>query len=234
MGAGLSRLSSVIGEIAVDESAPSGAFGEIDRLARSPDPEAVAACHRKAVRDAYWEAEDLGAVAPLAAAGYAHCWVAAGAAEGEVAYRLRSEAKALMYDLASSTWPGWGEPGVEVLERDLQIGLDAAITNLQLARELDKGDLPESRALWMLGGHMLAAGRYLEAGDRFCEGAALAEAAGESAEARLGEAFAALSAVLAGTEGAEQTFDAAVARLAAEEEGATLVEQGSTARDVFE
>lgn len=218
----------------MEESAPSGAFGEIDRLARMPDPEAVAAGYRQAVRDAYWEAKDLGAVAPLAAAGYAYCLAAAGAADGESAYRLRSEAKALMYDLASFAWPGWGEPGVEVLERDLQIGLYAAITNLQLARELDKGDVPESRALWMLGGHMLAAGRHPEAGDRFSEGAALAEAAGESAEARLGEAYAALSAVLAGTEGAEQSFDAAVARLAAEEGGATLVEQVSTARNVFE
>lgn len=223
-----------MGEVAVEEGVPSGAVGEIDRLAHMEDPEAMAAGYRQAVRDAYWEAKDLGAVAPLAAAGYAHCLVAAGAAEGEAAYRLRSEAKALMYDLASFTWPGWAEPGVEVLERDLQIGLDAAITNLQLARELVKGELPESRALWMLGGHMLAAGRYLEAGDRFSEGAALAEAAGESAEARLGEAFAALSAVLAGTEGAEHSFDGAVARLAAEEDGATLVEQVSTARDVFE
>ena len=126
----------------MDESAPRDVVGVIGCLAGETDPEVGAAGYRQAVRDAYWEAKDLGAVTSYASAGYAHCLSAAVAAEEEAAHRLRSEAKALMYDLASFTWPGWGEPGVEVLERDLRIGFDAAITNLRLARDLDKGDLP--------------------------------------------------------------------------------------------
>jgi len=126
----------------MEDAALPGVVGEVARLAGLSDPEAAAAGYRQAVRDAYWEAKDLGAVTSYASAGYAHCLSAAVAAEEEAAHRLRSEAKALMYDLASFTWPGWGEPGVEVLERDLRIGFDAAITNLRLARDLDKGDLP--------------------------------------------------------------------------------------------
>jgi hypothetical protein len=219
--------------VAVDDSASRGVVGEIGRLAGMADPETAAAGYRQAVRDAYWEAQDLGAVTAFASAGYSHCLAAAAAAEGEAAYRLRSEAKALMYDLASFTWPGWGEPGVEVLERDLRIGLEAATANLRLAAELDKGDLPVSRALWMLGGHLLAAVRYSEAGERFSDGAVLAASAENSAEARLGEAFAALGSLLEGGAGAQQQYDDAIARLAAEEEGAALVEQVATARKVF-
>lgn len=218
----------------MEDVALPGVVGEIARLAGLSDPEAAAAGYRQAVRDAYWEARDLGAVTSYASAGYDHCLSAAAAAVGEAAYLLRSEAKALMCDLASFTWPGWGESGVEVLERDLRIGLEAAFTNLRLAGELDKGDLATSRALWMVGGHMMAAERYDEAGAHFIEGAALAETASEPAEARLGEAFAALSATLARAEGAEPRLDVAIARLAAVEEGAALVDQVVTARDVFE
>jgi hypothetical protein len=198
------------------------------------DPETAAAGYQQAVRVAYWEAKDLGAVVSLAAAGYAHCVAAAATAGTEAAYRLGSEAKALMYDLASFTWPGWGEPGVAVLERDLEIGFEAAVTNLRLARELDKGDLALSRAMWMLGGHLLASGRLAAAGEHFATGATLAEAAGSPTEARLGEAFVALVALVGGEEHARQSWDEAIARLSADDEGAALVEQVVTARQVFQ
>lgn len=217
----------------MDDSAPRDIVDEIGRLAGEVDPEVAAAGYRQAVRDAYWKAKDLGAVTSYASAGYAYCLSASATAEGEAAHRLRSEAKALMYDLASFTWPGWGEPGVAVLERDLRIGLEAAIANLRLAGELDKGDLPRSRALWMLGAHLLVADRYSEAGERFSEGAVLAASAENSAEARLGEAFAALASLLDGGPRAQQHFDDTIARVAAEDDGAALVEQVATAREVF-
>jgi len=85
----------------------------------------------------------------------------------------------------------------------------------------------------MLGAHLLAAGRYPEAGERLREGAALAASAENSAEARLGEAFAALAWLLDGGTGAQQHFDDTIARLAEEDEGAALVEQVATAREVL-
>jgi hypothetical protein len=217
----------------VSAGASPDVVAEIGHLAGLADPEVAATGYRQAVRDAYWDTKDLGAVAWFAAAGFVYCRVAARNADAEVAYRLQSEAKALMYDVASFTWPGWAEPGVEVLGRDLQIGCEAAVANLRLAAELDKGDLALARARWMLGGHLLAAGRHSEAGDQYSQSAVLAEAAGSPEEARLGEAFAALGAVLAGADGAQQSLDAAIVRLAAAEGGAALVEQLTTARDVF-
>lgn len=85
----------------------------------------------------------------------------------------------------------------------------------------------------MLGAHLLAAGRYSEAGERFREGAVLAASAENSAEARLGEAFAALAWLLDGGTRAQQHFDDTIARLAEEDEGAALVEQVATAREVL-
>ena len=141
-----------------------------------------------------------------------------------------------MYDLASFTWPGWGESGVEVLERDLRIGLEAAITNLRLARRTRQGRPSRRRehcgwsadTCW----RQTATTRPESASARVRHSP---RPPSESAEARLGEAFAALSAVLDGDRGRRAALRrSTIARLAAEEEGAALVEQVATARDVFE
>ena len=66
----------------MEDVALPGVVGEIARLAGLSDPEAAAAGYRQAVRDAYWEAQDLGAVTSYASAGYAHCLSAAAAAVG--------------------------------------------------------------------------------------------------------------------------------------------------------
>ena len=81
----------------VHDRGPNDVLRTIDRVNGMSDPEAGAAAYRQPVREAYWESRDLGAVALLAAAGYAYCMAAAGAAstvDGAAAYRLRSEAKA--------------------------------------------------------------------------------------------------------------------------------------------
>src|SRR5262249_4217240 len=86
------------------------AFAAIEYLQRQKDALAIVGAYADAVRLLYWERKDLDGVVALAQAGIQHAMIAAMAAEShgpERAHVLRSTAKALAYDLASFTWPGW-------------------------------------------------------------------------------------------------------------------------------
>ena len=216
---------------AIEASGENGPIGAIAYLAGIEDDREAGAAHAGAMRDAYWQGEDLALVVALGYAGITRCFTAAARADPDTALELRSTAKAMSYNLASFTWDGWGDRAVSPL--DLGAGLAAAEENLRLAHELDKGDLPVSRALWMLGAHLVSAGRRDEARQRFTAAAAGARTAAAEAEALLSEAFAALCDVLEGAPGAEDDLERRLAILGEAEDGPAFVEQVTTAREVF-
>ncbi len=76
----------------------------------------------------------------------------------ELANKLRSGAKGCADDFASYAWSGWDEPGITITQADRAAGFDAARVNLRLAIELERGDLPTSRAHWMVGAYYLETG----------------------------------------------------------------------------
>lgn len=209
-----------------------GAFAAIAELATVADVDAAAEGYSQAMRQAYWEAKDLSLATAMAYAGCSRLLAAATDADEDRAYRLRSAAKGLMYDLASFTWPGWDEAGIDIAPSDAAAGLAAARANLAMAVELGKGDLPVSRGQWMLAAHLLTAGDHAAAADHFSEARRLADAAGASAEARLADAFIALTRLAAGT-GEADDLDTAVAGLEATDDGPSLVGQVVTARSVL-
>ncbi|HLJ56388.1 MAG TPA: hypothetical protein VKT77_15220 [Chthonomonadaceae bacterium] len=182
----------------------------------------------------YWKVKDLpGSVAALRAAAQHGLTAAEGDPERRNA--LRSEAKGACYDIASFTWPGWDEPGIEISASDIAVGYDAARTNLRLAQELEKGDLPLSRGHWMLAGQALARLSHDEAIEHYGHGARFAEAAGVEAERLLCKGFASLAGLVAHPEdgGAEARVRSALSGLASLEGGKFFADQIQAAARVF-
>ena len=67
-----------------------------------------------AMRRSYPDHHDVALAVAIAYAGVSRLLAAAASSEAEKAYTLRSAAKSLTYDVASFTWPGWDEPGIEL------------------------------------------------------------------------------------------------------------------------
>ncbi len=159
---------------------------------------------------------------------------ATGTTNPDLAYQLRSVAKAIAYNLASFTWPGWDEPGMPLGITDIKIGLDAARTNLRLAQELDKGDLPLCRAYWMVAAQEMAVKNYIQAKNHFDQAAHHAELANEKPEALLCQGFACLCVSLSQeATGAKENLAAIKAELAPLEHGSDFIAQIETAARVF-
>lgn len=207
---------------------------------RLPDAEDAARAFGDLVGRLYWQDKDLPAVVAFAQEGIRFCLDSADAAEGagetERALTLRGAAKGLAYNLGSFSWPGWDEPGILVDSAALAIGRDAARLNLRLAQELGRGDLPLSRAHWLLGAHLLAA-REAEPAERSFEYAAnRAQAAGAPGEELLACAFALLAKrfrTAAADDEADGLLEAVLGCLAGVEQGTGFVQQVETAARVL-
>ena len=203
----------------------------IDDLMTRPDPVAACKAIHQAMRETYWKRKDLAATVTLGRIGIQFA-LAAGGQHGEA---LRGAAKAMCYDLASFTWPGWDEKGIAITASDLAVGLDAGRANLRLARELNKGNLPLSRACWMLAGQYLARRDYALAREHFGRGAACAVAAGSKADELLGLGFAALTDLVSssGDSEAQRRVEEIKGQLKSEKDGEMFIKQIETAGMVF-
>ena len=212
-----------------------GALAAIGALAEVIDTGALSDAYREAMRTAYWDDHDVHVVIAVAYAGISRLLAAAAdpGTDEEAEYALRSAAKGLTYDLASFTWTGWDEPGIDIDPSMAAAGLAAARANLSMAHGLGKGDLPLSRAHWMLGAHQLTSRDLAGAAISFEEAADRARAAGEDADAALAEAFEALTTVVADPS-ALGAYEAALNRLQLLDGGEGFVGQVETARAVLD
>ena len=213
-------------------------FTAIEFLNQQAEPLIVAETYNDLVKELYWQQRAITQVVAMSRAGIQYCFDQAekvAAADMESAYTLRSAAKQLAYNLASYTWPGWNEPDIELAPLHVTAGLDAARVNLRLALELDKGDLPLSRAYWMLAGHLLAAKAVNGAEANYRRAAMYADRTDEEIDRLLALAFAALAhwTLKPKSNGRRQNYKKAREDLAAVEDGAAYQEQLDNARDVF-
>jgi hypothetical protein len=208
-------------------------FRAVEFLSGQPDdPLAVADTFNQVALHLYWEVKRLPQVISLARAGIQYALAQAAAEfDPEQAAELKRKARVMAYNLASCTWPGWGEPDIPLTLADMAVGLDAARACLRLATELGEGDLRLARANWMIGAHLLATRDMESARAAFELAAIYAEAAEASADLLLARAFTALIDVLAGDDPA--SLEAIEAELAAVEDGPDFVQQVETARRVF-
>lgn len=175
-------------------------FAVVEQLSRETDALAAAKLFGEAANHLYWNDKDLAASVAMGRAGVQHalCAAATHSDNAPLPLELRGHAKAMAYNIASFTWPGWDEPGIVIGPSDLVTGFDAAKANLRLAIELKKGPLPMSRAHWMLAAQELAAQKYDDATHDFAKGSEHADAAGEEADKHLCLGFEILSGILSG------------------------------------
>lgn len=220
--------------------AAADTFAAIDALHEpSADPNAIAKAYSELVLHLYWQQKDLSAAISMARAGIQYCLhtAAYGNLAPDAAEALRGSAKAIAYNLGSFCWPGWDEPGIAVDATALYFGRDAARLNLRLAQELGRGDLPLTRAHWLLGAHHLAAGDTDQAKQSFEASARHAGTAEARAEELLAQGFALLSTLLGqSTEDSHLRTDlnAIKAQLAELENGDEFVKQIDTAGRIFD
>jgi hypothetical protein len=144
-------------------------FAAIEHIHRAGSPLEIAALYQSLVIDLYWKGRDLPAVIFLGRAGIQHCLVQSLAPNTapELVEKFRSVAKALAYNLASFTWPGWEEAGIAPTADQIAFGQDCAKLNLRLAIELCKPPLAVSKAHWLLGAHALASRQFDRAQTHF-------------------------------------------------------------------
>jgi len=205
----------------------------IEFLSAGTDVAVSARAFDEAMRQLYWEQKDLDASVAIGRAGIQFC-LNAGRRGGCDSGMMRGLAKAIAYNLASFTWPGWDEPGIAVTRTHVVIGLDAARTNLRLAAELDKGSLAASRAYWIMAAHQLAAGETEAAFNGFQAGARHATAAGMPADELLNRGFGELVNLLVSPRGSGRAqLDDTLALLREMKDGKQFAEQLETAKRVF-
>lgn len=211
-----------------------GTFAAIAVLAELASAADVADACNEAMRRSYWELRDVQLSVGLAYAGTALLLrLADDERDATVERDLQIAVKGLLYNIASFTWPGWDEEGIEIAPSDQAAGLDAARASLDLVERLDLDELQRSRSHWMLGAHLLTSGEHAAAVDSFDQAIESAGRAGKPTDEKLATAFRALAGLADGSLEANEDLDAALDDLSAVEHGPDFVTQVTTARRVL-
>ncbi len=175
-------------------------FAAIIFLCELPDPIITLNTLVDLMRHQYWKEKDLVGALAFARAGIQFGLQSAldfDSSDPDLAYELRSAAKGFAYNFASFAWIGWDEPGIEITRADHYAGRDSARVNLRLAIELQRGDLPSSRAYWLVGAYHMADGEYNQAIDNFNLGINFAKQANATVDELLNHGYVLVAKMLA-------------------------------------
>lgn len=228
----------VVVERALQEYDAKDSFAAVEYVCAQSDPLIAVQSFFDLTGHCYWKQRDLSAALVFARAGLQYGLTTAATlskTDPERATELRALAKGLAYDIASFTWPGWNQDGIEISEEQLAEGLQAARANLRLAKELKKGALPMFRAYWVLGAQELAAGNMQSSSPAFLMAAAHAEEANSRGEELMARSYVCMVAVLAAEdmEASSERLHGLLAELRKEKDGPFLADQVETALQVF-
>lgn len=213
-----------------------GSAAAIEHLQSQSDPLAILTAFNELGRHAYWQLNDLDAAVALSQAGMAYGEEQVQTAEAELARELNLQLRAIAYNLASYTWPGWDEDWIEEIpQKYLQLGLEAAQYCLALTQQPAESELRHSRAHWMLAAHQLAAGQYAQAKANFAKGIEYAEQAQAHADVLLNHGFTHLVSLIEdpNDQGAQSALEAIQAELAKLDHGDAFIQQMEDALRVF-
>jgi hypothetical protein len=213
-------------------------FAAIISLCRFQDPKLTLNILADIMRHQYWKEKDLVGTLAFARAGIQFGLQTAldyDISEPELAYELRSAAKGFAYNFASFAWRGWDEPGVVITGADQAAGFDAARVNLRLALELERGDLPTSRAYWMVAAYHLAEGDHVQAVANFEQGVLFARQAGAGVDELLNHGYILVTKMLATPEDGslQKDYEKLQTAFREVEHGEDFIQQMDTARKVF-
>jgi hypothetical protein len=114
--------------------------------------------------------------------------------------------------------------------------MDAAKTNLRLAKELNKGELPLSRALWVLGAHHVAIRELAPAKEFFSDAAKHAAKANAKADELLCIGYLHLTSLVVGPDdvAAKTALQRTKEELSAVKDGKEFMQQLEVALSVFQ
>lgn len=172
--------------------AQSDSFAVIEFLDQQEDQLRVAKTYSELVKHLYWKKKNVPDMVALSRAGIQFALAAGNLVHKQDLVKtllLREQAKTIAYNLASYTWIGWDEPGIILTETDQCYGLEGAKTNLRLAFELEKGDMPISRAYWMQAAQLLSAGQLAASRCAFQKAVIYATRAGAAADRLIARGF---------------------------------------------
>lgn len=124
---------------------------------RNLTPDELKQAARNVRKTFYWEKKDLATYVVVTK------HLLATAIEnhkkgGECAKEFGSRVLGLGYDLASMTWPGWDEDGIDVTEELRKMGLEASKLIVVFGTEQGIPDKSLHDLYWMLGAHLLTDG----------------------------------------------------------------------------
>jgi hypothetical protein len=215
-----------------------GTSAAVAYLSSGESTTAVAEAYNEIIKKLYWIDKDIPRVVTMSHAGIEYCMDPSRLADlpDEAARtELRSLGKQLAYNLASFTWPGWNEADLDIAPQYMADGLDAARLNLRLALELNKGDLPVSRAYWMLGAQLMARGAQEGAAANFRRAQLYASRANAMADEMINGTYALLAAWLTRLDCREcaRDYQKAWKRLGDLKDGESYQIQLNNARSVF-
>jgi hypothetical protein len=227
-----------LAEKAIELYKTEDSFTAIIFLCELSDPKITMNTLADVMRHQYWKEKDLVGALAFARAGIQFGLQTAldyDRSDPDVAYDLRSAAKGFAYNFASFAWIGWDEPGIEITRADHFAGIDSARINLRLAIELERGDLPTSRAYWLIGAYHLADGEYSEAISAFEQGITFAKQAGASVDELLNHGYILVTKMLASPEDTSLLQDLESLKVAFREveHGEDFIQQLDTAHAVF-
>ena len=217
--------------------AEDGPDAVIERLQAHDDPRAAPILFSMLAQYSHFELKQVPVMIELAQTGIAYAQQRADAADpgSEEATYFLERVKAMSFNLAANTWPGWGDD-VELGEAELAIGMEAARNHTATVDKLGLGPDKRGVSQWIVGAHELAAGNLEAARGHFTRARQLATEAKSEASVKLADGYLAIVDVLQGAPGARERLDAVIAHFAARDDEDSRIYGGQlrTALAAFE
>ena len=181
-------------------------------LEKQGEPLQVMDTYSNVVKKLYFAEKGAKSLVIVGKAGIAYCEAKAKSifeTDPDLAYKYRSWAKTIAYDISANTWPGWNDEGVVISAEDMAEGKKMAEFNLKMANELNKPQDKIAIAYWLLGAHEIAAQAYSKAIIAFEKGKELHS--DDPLGSALCEGFIGISQILSGnTSSGESRLNAAL------------------------
>jgi hypothetical protein len=131
-------------------------------LAAGADAADIAQRYADVTQALYRERKNVTQMLAVAKMSITYCLGAAeraAATDPAAAAALKTKAKAIAYNAAANSWPGWGDEGIIIKPSHLEEASGLAARSLELVEDLNLGPRQVGTSQWLVGALHLAAGR---------------------------------------------------------------------------
>ena len=125
-------------------------------LEAGADPTDIAQRYADVAQALYRERKNVTQMLAVAKAGIAYC-LSAAAEDPAAAAALKT--KAIAYNAAANSWPGWGDEEIVIEPSHIEEASDLAARSLELVEDLNLGHRQLGTSQWLVGALHLASGR---------------------------------------------------------------------------